>query len=124
MGTRKQLLVLPGALLCASVAMAQVAPTSIFQLNGEVVANPNYPLCQYLIKDSNPPTLTSPVACDTWALLNGSGTVGEFKGSPSDHFLIRSGNLESLDDYFSHSQFLSIPIPGWPVGHQERWTRR
>lgn len=61
----KRLFMLPCALLCASAAIAQVAPTTIFQLDGEVLANTNYPLCTYVVKGSNPTALTSPTACDT-----------------------------------------------------------
>src|SRR5436853_375632 len=113
---RKRLFMLPCALLWASAAMAQIAPANIFQLNGEVGANANYPPCSnYVVKGSNPTALIQPTACDTWALLNGSGTVGQFKGGPSDYWLVRDfaaagqGGLA----YTQGSKDIDNPHGGW-----------
>lgn len=62
MTTRKRFLLLPGALLCASAAMAQTtSPTAVFQLNGNA-ANSNL-TCEY------------GAPCDYWNLLNGTGNT-------------------------------------------------
>ena len=49
---------LPGAVCCAAVAMAQTAPTSVFQLNGNAANSSSG--CSY-------------GPCDYWNLLNGTG---------------------------------------------------
>lgn len=89
MTVAKRLLLLMGVVCCcAGMAMAQFPPTSIFQLDGEVQPNSNYPQCTYVVKGSNPVT-TITTTCDSWALLNGSGTVGQFTGGAGDHWLVR-----------------------------------
>ena len=108
------LYLVPCLLLSASAALAQFPPTSVFQLDGEVVANPNYPQCTYVVKGSNP-TTTVTTACDTWALLNGSGTVGQVKGGSGDHWLVRDfaaagqGGLA----YTQGSKDIDNPKGGW-----------
>src|SRR6266849_3269015 len=52
--TKRFLLLLGVVLCCAAAAMAQFPPTSVFQLDGEVVTNPNYPQCTYVVKGSDP----------------------------------------------------------------------
>jgi len=90
MTVRKLFVLLACALFCAAEAMAQFPPTSIFQLDGETAGpNPNWPQCTYVVKGSNPPT-TVQATCDYWNLLNGIGTVGQFTGTNSDHWLVRS----------------------------------
>ena len=68
MTIRKQLLLLPGALLCASVAMAQ-SPASVATLDGTV--GPTYTATP----PPNPPTL------DYWNRINGTGAVGSVFGT-------------------------------------------
>src|SRR5579859_7673452 len=85
---KRPLLLLGAIFCCAGAAMAQFPPTSVFQLDGEVATNPNYPLCTYVNKGSNP-TTTTVGPCDSWSLLNGSGTVGQFTGGAADHWLVR-----------------------------------
>jgi hypothetical protein len=81
MNLRKRLMILlPGAVLCAAVAMAQVPPTSVFQLDGKA---PNSNLtCSY----GQP--------CDYWNLLNGTGNNiaggGVGAGSQSGHSSVRT----------------------------------
>src|SRR5258708_17362630 len=57
----KYLLLLLAVVLCSSIASAQVAPTSQFQLDGTAAKNTGYPACTYT------------GGCDYWDLLNGSG---------------------------------------------------
>src|SRR5215472_4995763 len=52
---------------CATLARAQVAPTSEFQLDGTAAPNGSYPTCVY-------------GTCDVWDLLNGSGSGGANPG--------------------------------------------
>src|SRR5690348_9241388 len=55
---RRFLISLPGATLFAAAAMAQVAPTTVFQLDGNAASTPAS--CSY-------------GPCDYWDLLNGTG---------------------------------------------------
>jgi hypothetical protein len=55
---KRFLISLSGAMLCAAVAMAQTAPTTIFQLDGNAASTPLS--CSY-------------GPCDNWDLLNGTG---------------------------------------------------
>ena len=57
--TKRLLLLLGVVCCCAAVAMAQVPPTSIFQLNGKA--------------DNSSLTCTYGAPCDYWNLLNGTG---------------------------------------------------
>jgi hypothetical protein len=77
---KRFLILLPGAVFGAAVAMAQVAPTSIFQLDGNAAQSAGYPPCTY--------GTTAPGACDYWNLLNGTG-VGTNPGAPG-HSLVRT----------------------------------
>src|SRR5215469_11827262 len=52
---------------CATLARAQVAPTTEFQLDGTATPNGSYPACVY-------------GTCDVWDLLNGSGSGGANPG--------------------------------------------
>jgi len=61
---KKCILVLQGAFICASAALAQVAPTTVFQLDGNAGSTPTN--CTYA-----PPNTTG--FCDNWDLLNGTG---------------------------------------------------
>ena len=78
----KRFLVLPGILLFAVAAESQVAPTTIFQLDGNAAQSAGYPACTY----------GSP--CDYWNLLNGSGNSlpsgGIGTGSSAGHSSIRT----------------------------------
>src|ERR1700739_2402637 len=68
---------LGAALCCAGIATSQVAPTTIFQLNGD--ASGDNLTCTYG---------TSSGTCDYWNLLNGTG-VGNPPGAPG-HSLVRT----------------------------------
>ncbi len=80
------------ALCCAAMALAQTAPTTLFQLDGNGAQNPNWPLCTYVDKSSlTTPKGTITVTCDYWNLLNGAGgTSFEKVGAASDHFNVFS----------------------------------
>ena len=71
------------ALLCASVAMAQVAPTSIFQLNGNAANSIS--------------TCTYGQPCDYWNLLNGTGNNSS-TGAPGNN---SSAGHSSIRTYVS-----------------------
>ena len=78
-------------LLCAAAAMAQIAPTSVFQLDGQTAKNTSWPPCTYIDKPlTTPPTETSGQVCDFWNLLNGTGAQGSFQGTSGDHWDVRS----------------------------------
>jgi hypothetical protein len=55
---KRFLISLPGAVIFAAVAMAQVAPNTLFQLDGNAASTPLS--CSY-------------GPCDYWDLLNGTG---------------------------------------------------
>src|SRR5438093_638300 len=78
MFTRKRLLLLPGALLCASVALAADEPVKLFQLDGNAAVSPSgdfttawpYSPCTYLNASTN---TTFTKTCEAWNTLNGTG---------------------------------------------------
>ncbi len=63
--TVTRFLLVCSVLLCAAVAMAQVAPTSLFQLDGNAASTP--------LNNCTYGSLTSQL-CDYWNLLNGTGS--------------------------------------------------
>ena len=84
-------LILCSVILCAAIGMAQIAPTSVFQLDGLTAKDNGYPPCTYIDKPTaNPPTETTGQICDYWNLLNGTGTNGSFQGGNGDHWDVRS----------------------------------
>jgi hypothetical protein len=85
------------AILFAGVAGAQVAPTSLFQLDGTAALNAGYPPCTYSGG-------TAP--CDFWDLLNGNGTGGSaghssvrtfISGEASTEVFIGGGSKDPID---------------------------
>src|SRR5712692_5886392 len=85
------------AILFAGVAGAQVAPTSLFQLDGTAAMNGSYPPCTYSGG-------TAP--CDFWDLLNGNGTGGSaghssvrtfISGEASTEVFIGGGSKDPID---------------------------
>src|SRR6266851_1536550 len=85
------------AILFAGVAGAQVAPTSLFQLDGTAALNSGYPPCTYSGG-------TAP--CDYWDLLNGNGTGGSaghssvrtfISGEASTEVFIGGGSKDLID---------------------------
>jgi len=85
------------AILFAGVAGAQVAPTSLFQLDGTAALNSGYPPCTYSGG-------TAP--CDYWDLLNGNGTGGSaghssvrtfISGEASTEVFIGGGSKDPID---------------------------
>ena len=119
MTATKRFLLLLGVLCCyAWTAMAQIPPTSIFQLDGEVAPNSNYPNCTKYVDKSistTPATLLGPTVCDTWSLLNGTGSVGPVTGGASDHWLVRSFNAAGQGGlaYAQGSKDIANPAGGW-----------
>src|SRR5438552_357285 len=88
--TISRFLVVCSILLSAAVAMAQIAPTTVFQLDGQTALDSAWPNCTYINKPvTNPPTESS-FTCDYWNLLNGTGTNGSFQGGAGDHFDLRT----------------------------------
>jgi hypothetical protein len=76
MTATKRLLLLLGAICCcAAAAMAQIAPTTQFQLDGTGAKNAAYPACEY------------GTPCDYWDLINGNGTVGAAGHSTARTFI-------------------------------------
>src|SRR5258708_6834097 len=76
----KLCILLLGVVLCAAVAMADTAPTSVFQFNGfagssaqpgsDGLSDPAVPAnCTYLVGG----VPTGGQVCDNWNLLNGTG---------------------------------------------------
>src|SRR5712691_42757 len=85
------------AILFAGAAGAQVAPTSLFQLDGTAALNSGYPPCTYSGG-------TAP--CDYWDLLNGNGTGGSaghssvrtfISGEASTEVFIGGGSKDPID---------------------------
>lgn len=94
--TSKYLLMLLAVVLCAGVAGAQTAPTSLFQLDGTAGSGTGYPNCTYLV--SGVPTS---LPCDNWDLLNGTGIAGTNAGGAAGHSSARSFiNGESNTEVF------------------------
>jgi len=88
--TISRFLLVCSILLSAAVAMAQIAPTTVFQLDGQTALDSAWPNCTYINKPvTNPPTESS-FTCDYWNLLNGTGTNGSFQGGAGDHFDLRT----------------------------------
>lgn len=98
---RRFTILLPGAVLCAAVATAQVAPTTVFQLDGNAAQSANYPACLY----------GSP--CDYWNLLNGSQTAGN--NGVAGHSLIRTfiNGKASTDSFTGGGSKDPNPISQW-----------
>jgi hypothetical protein len=89
--TISRFLLVCSILLCAAIAMAQIAPTTVFQLDGQTAKDNAWPNCTYIDKPvANPPTETGGQVCDYWNLLNGTGTEGSFQGGNGDHWDVRS----------------------------------
>jgi len=83
-------LIVCSVVLCAAAAMAQIAPTTVFQLDGQTALDSLWPPCTYINKPvANPPTESS-ATCDYWNLLNGTGAQGSFQGGTGDHFDLRT----------------------------------
>jgi len=88
--TISRFLLVCSILLSAAVAMAQIAPTTVFQLDGQTALDSAWPNCTYINKPvTNPPTESS-FTCDYWNLLNGTGTNASFQGGAGDHFDLRT----------------------------------
>jgi len=103
--TSKWLLLLVVSLLCTGVASAQVAPASIFQLNGNAASQPL--MCSY-------------GPCDYWNLLNGTGNSnvplgGIGNNSSAGHSSVRTylnGTLNTFNFTGGGSKDPG-PISGW-----------
>ncbi len=95
--TFKYLLLLLAVVLCAGVAGAQTAPTSLFQLDGTAGSGTGYPTCTYLVGGVSTPGLP----CDNWDLLNGTGIAGANPFGAAGHSSARSFiNGESNSEVF------------------------
>jgi hypothetical protein len=83
--TISRFLLVCSILLCAAVAMAQVAPTTLFQLDGNAASTP-LNTCVYGASTGQ--------LCDYWNLLNGTGSPvdanGFGAGSSAGHSLTRT----------------------------------
>lgn len=105
--TGLKLLFICTVLLCAAASLAQVAPTTIFQLDGNAAQSNGYSGCLY----------TAP--CDYWNLLNGSGnnspTGGIGTGSAAGHSLVRTyiSGLAAVEAFTGGGSKDPKPISSW-----------
>src|SRR5438552_7863736 len=91
--------------------MAQIAPTTVFQLDGQTAKDNSWPNCTYIDKPVTSPPTESPATCDFWNLLNGTGTQGSFQGGVGDHWDVRSfvAGSASTDAFTQGSKDIQDP---------------
>jgi hypothetical protein len=101
---RRFLISLPGAMLFAAAAMAQVAPTTVFQLDGNAASTPAS--CSY-------------GPCDYWDLLNGTGNnisgggIGASSSAGSSSVRTFINGTSSTDSFQGGGSKDANPISQW-----------
>jgi hypothetical protein len=120
--TASRFLLVCSILLCAAVAMGQVSPNTLFQLDGNAALSPtttpgvfpNYPFTCVYSKGPNAGVATT---CDYWNLLNGTGstTIVEATGGAGDHWDARTfiNGLASTNSFTTGGSKDFNDIPQW-----------